>query len=385
MAGLGGTAALGLLPMAMSHLRRLGDLWLGAESAQRLRLRQTSLAMVLMVLSITVLHYAVHLGGGQRSTLLWGWTAYSLGGMVIFYGAIRSGWSLRAADPSLTGQQIAFAISAAALGYAQAGPLRGACFPVLTLILMFGMFQLRARSAFGLSLFALGCFGLVMAVMAVARPAAYPPEVEIGHFLMLACMLPAVATLTARLSRIRRRLSEQREELARALAQLHALATRDELTGLPNRRQMLALMDQELLRSLRHGYEFCVAIADLDHFKRVNDAHGHAAGDIALRAFAQASQGALRATDVIARWGGEEFLVLLPATAMPLALAGMERLRERVAALHIDVGDGAEVTITVSIGLTGHRHGDTLAQTLERADRLLYQAKAEGRNRTCVD
>jgi len=371
--------------MAMSHLRRLGDLWLGTEPAQRLRLRQTSLAMLLMVICAPMLHYAVYVGGGEPGLALWGWTAYSLGGLFLLYAAIRSGWSLRMADPSLTREQIAFAISSGALGYAQAGPLRGAVFPVLTLILMFGMFQLRARSAYGLSLFALVCFGLVMGGMAVIQPATYPPAVEIGHFLMLSCMLPAVAMLTARLSRIRRRLSDQREELARALAQLHAIATRDELTGLPNRRQMQALMDQELLRSLRHGYEFCVAIADLDHFKRVNDAHGHAAGDIVLRAFAQAGQGALRATDVIARWGGEEFLVLLPDTAMPLALVGMERLRLRVADLIIDVGGGVKVCITVSIGLTAHRPGDSLAQTLARADQLLYQAKAEGRDRICAD
>ncbi|RZL37993.1 MAG: sensor domain-containing diguanylate cyclase [Rubrivivax sp.] len=371
--------------MAMSHLRRLGDLWLGHEPVQRLRLRQTSLALLLMLISIVVLHYAVHLRGGQRSQLLWGWTAYSLGGMAFFYGAIRSGWSLRAADPSLTGHQIAFAISAAALGYAQAGPLRGTCFPVLTLILMFGMFQLRARSAYALSLFALAAFGLAMATMAVLQPAAYPPAVEIGHFVMLACMLPAVAVLTARLSRIRRRLSDQRQELARALAQLQAIATRDELTDLPNRRQMQALMDQELLRSLRHGHDFCIAVLDLDHFKRVNDQHGHAAGDLVLRAFAETGQAALRATDVIARWGGEEFLVLLPDTGMPLALVGMERLRLRVADLTTDVGNGVQLSVTVSIGLTAHHRGDTLAQTLARADQLLYQAKAEGRDRICAD
>jgi diguanylate cyclase (GGDEF)-like protein len=144
-------------------------------------------------------------------------------------------------------------------------------------------------------------------------------------------------------------------------------------------------MDQELLRSLRHHHDFCIAVVDLDHFKRVNDEHGHAAGDTVLRAFAQAGQAAMRATDVLARWGGEEFLVLLPDTAMPPALAGMERLRQHVAALEVDVGSAHKVSVTVSIGLTGHRHGDTLAQTLERADRLLYQAKAEGRNRTCID
>ena len=370
--------------MAMPHLRRVGELWLGLEPAQRLRLRQTSLAMALMVISVAALHYAVQVGHGERGLLLWGWTVCALGGMVAFYAAIRSGWSLRFRDPSLTSPQIAFAITAAALGYAQAGPVRGAVFPVLTLILMFGMFQLRARGAYALSLFALALFGLAMGVMALRRPAVYPPEVEIGHFLMLACMLPAVATLTARLSRIRRRLSEQREELGRALAQLQAIATRDELTGLPNRRQMQALMDQELLRSLRHPHDFCVALVDLDHFKRINDEHGHAAGDAVLRAFAQAGPAAMRATDVLARWGGEEFVVLLPDTAMPPALGGMERLRQHIAALRVDIG-GAQVAVTVSIGLTGHRRSDTLAQTLARADRLLYQAKAEGRDRICID
>ncbi len=371
--------------MAMSHLHRLGDLWLGTERAQRLRLRQTSLAMALMVTSIAALHYAIYVGGDRPDLLLWAWTACSMGGMVLFYAAIRSGWSLRFRDPSLTSQQIAFAITVAALGYAQAGPLRGAVFPVLTLILMFGMFQLRARNAYVLSLFALTLFGAAMGLMALRRPTVYPPAVEVGHFLMLACMLPAVATLTARLSRIRRRLSEQREELGRALAQLQAIATRDELTGLPNRRQMQALMDQELLRSLRHHHDFSIALLDLDHFKRVNDAHGHAAGDAVLRAFAQAGQAALRATDVLARWGGEEFVVLLPDTAMPPALGGMERLRQQIAALRIDAGAGAPLSITVSIGLTGHRRNDSLAQTLKRADQLLYQAKAEGRNRICAD
>ncbi|MFN3303018.1 MAG: diguanylate cyclase [Roseateles sp.] len=364
--------------------RRLIDLWLGTDRAQRLRLRQTSLALVLMLISIATMHYAARVAGGSAG-LLWAWTALSLGGMLAFYATIRSGWSLRFRDPSLTSPQIAFALLAAAAGYAQAGPLRGAVFPVLTLILMFGMFQLRARSAYVLSLLALLLFGATMAWLATHRPALYPAEVEIGHFLMLACMLPAVAMLTARLSRIRRRLSDQRHELAQALAQLEAVATHDELTGLPNRRQMLALLDQELLRSQRNPHDFCIALLDLDHFKRVNDQYGHAAGDTVLRAFAQTAQAALRATDVIARWGGEEFLALLPDTAMPPALAGMERLREQVAALRTDVGQATPVAVTVSIGLTGHRRGDTLTQTLERADQLLYRAKAEGRNRTVAD
>jgi len=362
--------------MAASGMHGLFDLWLGTDPAQRLRLRQTSLAMALMVISVIALHYAVHVGGDDRGVLLWAWTACSLAGMAAFYGAIRSGWSLRFRDPSLTSQQIAFALIAAALGYAQAGPLRGAVFPVLTLILMFGMFQLRARSAYALSLLALLLFGLTMAYMAGRRPAVYPPAVEIGHFLMLACMLPAVAMLTARLSRIRRRLSEQREELARALAQLQAIATRDELTGLPNRRQMQALMDQELLRSLRHHHDFCIALVDLDHFKQINDTFSHAVGDDVLRAVADLLRGV---PGHAGRQGGEEFILIL-RTGLGEAVRVCESLRRAVEAYAwANVAPG--LSVTTSVGVTEVGPGDDAGTAVGRADALLYVAKNAGRNR----
>ncbi len=139
------------------------------------------------------------------------------------------------------------------------------------------------------------------------------------------------------------------------------------------------------LRALRHFHDFCVAFIDIDHFKRINDQHGHAAGDAVLRAFAHTGQAAMRGTDVLARWGGEEFVVLLPDTAMPLALVGMERLRQHIATQQMDAGNGATLQITVSIGLTGHHRGETLAQTLARADQLLYEAKSSGRDRVCAD
>ena len=168
--------------MQATPLKRLADLWLGTDPVQRLRLRQTSLAMALMALCAPVLHYCVLIAHGERGPWLWLWTAWSVGGMALFYGCIRSGHSCRFADPSLTSVQIAFAISSAAFGYALAGPLRGAVFPVLTLILMFGMFQLRARSAYALSFFALVLFGAVMTTMALRQPDSYPPLVELGHF-----------------------------------------------------------------------------------------------------------------------------------------------------------------------------------------------------------
>ncbi len=366
-------------PALPDRYDRLSDLLFTTEPVQRIRLRQASLAIALMAVCVCIMQYAAWVSGVAQGPLWW-WTLLSLGGLLGTYLLIRSGWSKRLADPSLTVPQMCIAILSGAIGYAMAGPVRGAVFPILTTILVFGMFQLRASTTLRISLFALALFGLTMAGMSQWRPAVYPATVELGHFLMLACTLPAVSILAGRLSRIRHRLARQKTELAEALAQIQALATHDELTGLLNRRHMQTLLDQEVQRCQRSGQSFCVALLDIDHFKRINDQHGHGAGDAVLRGFADIAQAAIRASDVLARWGGEEFVLLMADARMPPAVAGVERVREHVQALRVPAGE-VMLQTTVSAGLTQHRPGESLAQTLERADRLLYQAKNEGRNR----
>jgi diguanylate cyclase (GGDEF)-like protein len=135
---------------------------------------------------------------------------------------------------------------------------------------------------------------------------------------------------------------------------------------------------------VRSGRGFCLALVDIDHFKRINDLHGHAVGDEALRRFSREAQSALRVSDVMARWGGEEFVLLLPDTRAPLAKAGLERLRERIAAMALPPVDDDRLTLTLSAGVTEHIAGESTAQALERADRALYEAKAQGRNRVVV-
>lgn len=159
-------------------------------------------------------------------------------------------------------------------------------------------------------------------------------------------------------------------------------ASHDPLTGLANRRQLDARLDAERARCLRHGEPLSVLMCDLDHFKRVNDLFGHAAGDVVLAAAADALAGELRASDVGARYGGEEFVALLPETTPEQALAAAERVRRRIAALHIDVGD-AVLTVTVSIGIASLEDGESGEALLARADAAMYRAKESGRNR-CV-
>jgi len=217
--------------------------------------------------------------------------------------------------------------------------------------------------------------------MAWRQPQVYRPAVELGHFLMLAVTLPAVSLLAGRLTALRERSRHQRRDLAEALARIQALAMRDELTGLINRRHMLELLEQERQRCVRSGRTFCVAMIDIDRFKDVNDRYGHAAGDEVLQRLAREALSAVRVADVLARWGGDEFVLLLSDARLQLARGGVERVRQRIEAVSLRVGEQA-LQVTISAGLAEHIAGESVATALARADAALYEAKAQGRNRT---
>jgi diguanylate cyclase (GGDEF)-like protein/PAS domain S-box-containing protein len=162
---------------------------------------------------------------------------------------------------------------------------------------------------------------------------------------------------------------------------LRELAMQDELTGLYNRRHFLELAESEIARVRRTGAPLSVAILDIDHFKRVNDYFGHAAGDRVLRDLAGSLRETLRGSDVPARFGGEEFVVLLTDTMLEGAVAVTERLRERVGRSEVQLGHGRVARVTVSAGVAELAQGERLEGLLERADEALYRAKAEGRDR----
>jgi diguanylate cyclase len=179
----------------------------------------------------------------------------------------------------------------------------------------------------------------------------------------------------------KRRADEANLTKTRVLAEL---ASRDELTGLFNRRHMSELLAQQREACQRSGEGFAVALVDLDHFKRINDSHGHAVGDSVLRAFAEQAGAAMRGTDTVGRWGGEEFLVIYPRSTVYEAAQGAARLLEHVAAAVVATPDGQPLTFTVSIGLTGHAPPESVEALVERADRAMYQAKSQGRNRVVM-
>ncbi|SFE06261.1 GGDEF domain-containing protein [Paracidovorax konjaci] len=372
---------------------RLLDAILTTDRRQRTRLSMAGLAALLMACCMAAMHIAVAAGLAAAGPVRI-WTVMSAGGLLLVYGLIRSGVSQRWADPSLTLAQIVYAIACNAVAYSIGGQARGIALPILAVILMFGMFGLSTRQMLGVMLYALAAFGIAIMAVELRGEPGHSPALSAAYGIMTAVVLLGSTFLTTRLQATRELLRRQKHELARALDHIRELATHDELTGLLNRRHMLELMRLEQRRVARSGHQLTIALLDLDHFKAVNDTHGHAAGDRVLRAFAQAARQCVREADVLSRWGGEEFVLMLCNTPPEAARALLERLREAVARLQVaaqapdaprnasSAAPPAPLRVTVSIGFTLHIPGEKIEDTLERADQALYAAKEGGRNRT---
>lgn len=172
-------------------------------------------------------------------------------------------------------------------------------------------------------------------------------------------------------------------ELEAELRRLSDEVATDALTQVANRRGLMAQFDTERARLDRNGGELAVGLLDIDNFKRLNDSLGHAAGDQALVALAERVRTSLRPVDQVARFGGEEFVVLLPGTPVAEAQQVLTRL-QRLLSASLFMHEGREVFVTFSAGVTAYRPGEPLEEALERADEALYEAKRTGKNRTCI-
>lgn len=191
----------------------------------------------------------------------------------------------------------------------------------------------------------------------------------------------AVAAAAQRIQWLNQHLGEERQRLASLNLKLEKQAHTDTLTGIWNRYRIEQALDAEMSAAERHGRPCTVLLFDIDHFKRVNDTHGHDTGDQVLATLAGALQTQLRPSDHFGRWGGEEFVVVLSATALPEGLTAAERLRA-----HIEHTDFPVVQhLTTSVGVAAWRPQDTRRTLIDRADQALYRAKRAGRNQVCAE
>ncbi len=178
-------------------------------------------------------------------------------------------------------------------------------------------------------------------------------------------------------------VSNQRKNNSQRI-ELERLARFDELTGLFNRRTIMEIIEREHQRTIRFQKQACVILLDIDFFKQINDTHGHFIGDVVLRETGRTLLDSIRAIDSAGRFGGEEFLVILPETGRDGAIIIAERIRRRISRkLHMN-NEGEKIRVTCSLGISSLNGNDfSVHELLEQADRALYQAKGNGRNRIC--
>lgn len=177
------------------------------------------------------------------------------------------------------------------------------------------------------------------------------------------------------------RISDRYQTMMRDLnIALREASTHDALTGIANRRLLTERLREESERAKRYSRPLCVVMVDIDRFKAINDEHGHEIGDNVLMEVVRVMEAEIREHDLVGRWGGEEFLVLMPETSTDSAILVMERLREAVARLRVRINDES-LSVTVSLGLSELRADENYSSAINRADVALLRAKRNGRNR----
>lgn len=351
------------------------------EQTRRQQVRLERLAIAVAACAVTVaITVGVALLGYLRHTAAMIYIGLVGGLCSLFFVVIRSGLNRRFSDPSLTIPQMVAAGLVVSYGAYEGAATRPAFMAMYLMAYMFGVFALGVRGLISIAIFYVACYGGVAALSWIMHPDITDGRREIFRVMGLALMLGWMTLLGRYVGHLRHNLRRANDDLKRALARAEDLANHDGLTGCYTRRRLMELLWVEAKRAER-GSPLCVCLIDLDHFKGINDEHGHLSGDEVLTQFAATAQAQLRATDFLGRYGGEEFLIGLSQTRLADALVVGERIRravERRPFASLPAGK----RVTVSMGMVEHRPHDPIDRTLSRVDAALYEAKHRGRN--CV-
>ncbi len=307
------------------------------------------------------------------------------GGISILFLLIHGrGWNLRLQDPNLTVPQLVVGYGVQ-LGFLALAPQVGFLFlSSIFVVTAFGILALTARQALWAWIWVTAIVAGIL--LEVGDRLAIPVATPLQQLLVGLAFVSAfgrVLFLSMWVADLRARLHQRNVALRQSLLQIEHLASLDALTATWNRRAFWQLAEAEEGRARRSGEPLSLVVLDLDHFKSVNDRFGHPIGDAALVAFVAGVRQVLRASDQLGRYGGEEFLLLLPATPLEGGRVLAERIRQEIERL--DWGRvAAGLALTVSCGVVEARPGESVDALVARGDVALYQAKRAGRNRTVV-
>jgi diguanylate cyclase (GGDEF)-like protein len=307
---------------------------------------------------------------------------FSLMVNAVLWLLIHTDINLRFRDPSMTAWQMIFSQWPAlwVMFFLEAGQARAIFLLIAIVPALYGILALNVRHFIMVSTGFLIQYSVLHLALWLFRPQTMNTELELIQSFVFILVLAEMALIGGFISGLRGKLRLRNHELNNAMERIQELVNTDELTGIYNRRRIFQALNEESNRYRRAPGAFSVGFLDVDFFKQINDIHGHQGGDKILRQLASRVTADLRDIDSFGRYGGEEFLLILPQTALAGAQVKAERIRASIEALRFD-DMPADLKVTVSIGLAEFQAGESTDDTLARADLALYQAKDTGRNR----
>lgn len=352
-----------------------------SESLNRRKHLQPVRIAQMSPISLISLLYALSLFIFYQQGFVSGITFIGAAGVVLcsvlfFYSIFRLGLNMRFYEPSLMlPQLLATLLTMLAVAYLERST-QIALVPFILIAFSFAIFRLSTSSLTLLSVACLGGYLAIVLMRGHEEGYSFGFRADLMQWFVLALTLPGMILVGKQIQTLRQLLRATRYQLEH----YEEKSIRDELTGLYNRRQLQTELEQAKLQSNTRSVPFSICLIDIDHFKEINDSSGHLAGDKILRDFAHTARSSIRDSDIFGRYGGDEFLQILPDTDLKGAVMHAERLR--VYAHFIDFQKILpQKHISLSIGVAQYRDGEHITDLIARADSALYRAKQLGRNR----
>lgn len=305
-------------------------------------------------------------------------------GNLIFTVFLLTGLNRFFHDGSMSVFQLVWAITFTLVGIYYLNDLRDIILMFYFAAISFGFFRFKIYQFIFCGVLAVGGYLVVIILLSINEPLRITYSHEMLRFISFTVTTLVIVYSGSAISRLREELSQINSDLEEAVELNTRLATTDDLTGLYTRRYFMEVLDQQKALSERDSSDFVICFADLDHFKHVNDGFGHHTGDVVLQEFADIIRGSIREVDYAARFGGEEFVLLLVNTDIEQSRNVSERIREALETFNFsDIAPA--LNVTVSIGLANYKEYNSLQETLMSADNRMYRAKELGRNRVIYE